>query len=265
MSTAVVNKCCVVCGRSPDEAVPEPGTSDRLDFNRGRPVRCPCGHAYRQRFAGWRTHNIPYEERHIVEERLGEHGCDGHDFMFQRMLYHWTWRVTPPYTQTHLDIGCGMGGFLRASRDRGFSPTGAEACATLANWVGDRYHYPVVLTSTCDELRGYDLYDVVSLVEVVEHLTDDEPEKLLAAARRLVRADTGVLFVTTPNFDSRNRKAAGWDHWYQCTKMIRGHIEFYNAGSLRALVERHGFEVVHLWTEGDDDQLMMVARTRHAR
>ena len=94
-----------------------------------------------------------------------------------------------------LDVGCGAGALMRAARNRGWAACGTEVAAGAAEAVRqDGFEVHV------GELSALPLeaesFDVVSLVEVVEHVGD--PRSLVLEAARLIRPG-GAMYVTTPH------------------------------------------------------------------
>jgi SAM-dependent methyltransferase len=98
-------------------------------------------------------------------------------------------------TGNWLDVGCGAGALMRAARNRGWNAVGTEVAETAAEAVRAQSFEVHV-----GELTGLPLedgsFDVVSLVEVVEHVED--PRSLVADAARLIRPG-GAMYVTTPH------------------------------------------------------------------
>ena len=137
-----------------------------------------------------------------------------------------------------LDFGCGAGGFLKFLRER----------AT----IGDR---PLELTghdvgSYADLLRDHDgfrildldelarepdgRYDVISLIEVIEHLPS--PLEALRLVARLLKPG-GLLLLTTGNLDSPAARRRGI-HYRYCAPEI--HVSLFNPHCLARLYARAG-------------------------
>ncbi|ACM49287.1 bifunctional 2-polyprenyl-6-hydroxyphenol methylase/3-demethylubiquinol 3-O-methyltransferase UbiG [Anaplasma marginale] len=101
-----------------------------------------------------------------------------------------------------LDIGCGGGIFAESMVRLGFSVTGVdpsqasiEAASTHARVAGLDIHYHCAhLDQFC--ANHPEVYDVVTLMEVVEHVTD--LESCLENACRLLKRG-GMLFLSTLN------------------------------------------------------------------
>ncbi len=94
-----------------------------------------------------------------------------------------------------LDVGCGAGALMRAAARQGWTPVGTEMGDGAAEAV--RAHGFEVHVGELDTLGLADeSFDVVSLVEVLEHV--DDPRQLVRDARRLLRPG-GAVYVTTPH------------------------------------------------------------------
>lgn len=95
-------------------------------------------------------------------------------------------------TQFHLDVSCGRGESLELSTKLGFNAYGTE---TVDSLLGERVskgvlpHLPIA-----DKM-----YDVVSLIEVIEHLV---PEDVEPSLRELERIATNFIIISAATFPS---------------------------------------------------------------
>lgn len=105
--------------------------------------------------------------------------------------------------QRHLDVGCGPGTLI-GLLDHRFSSTGIDISTTEIDYARHAYEseskrfFAVPAHALPDECRDY---DVVTIVEVIEHLAPAELDGVLRTTVERLRLG-GKLVVTTPNFRS---------------------------------------------------------------
>ena len=135
-----------------------------------------------------------------------------------------------------LDVGCGDGFLLLYLSRRGWTCSGVEPGAVAAAYARDVLGLNV-RTGKLEEARYPDAsFDVVNFHHVFEHLR--EPSETLAAASRVLKAG-GALVVSVPNFASLDRRLFG-DKWVGLK--LPQHLFHYTAPTLRAMLEKSGFE-----------------------
>jgi 2-polyprenyl-3-methyl-5-hydroxy-6-metoxy-1,4-benzoquinol methylase/glycosyltransferase involved in cell wall biosynthesis len=112
-----------------------------------------------------------------------------------------------PYRETGrlLDVGCGAGHFLKVANERGWSAHGTEIAASAFERLS---RYGIKTFQGELQAAGYpaDFFDVIYCSEVIEHLLD--PLSLLQESARILRPG-GLLYLTTPNFNSLSRRLLG--------------------------------------------------------
>jgi SAM-dependent methyltransferase len=141
-----------------------------------------------------------------------------------------------------LDVGFGDGALLDVIASRGWTGFGTEvARPSLERAAARGFTVGDDLESPSFPAGGF---DVVSMVEVVEHVPAVEP--FLAGAFRLLRPG-GMLYVSTPNVRSLNARVLGPD-WTVVSPP--DHLVLFSAGALRRRLARAGFEVRRVRREG---------------
>ena len=143
-----------------------------------------------------------------------------------------------PRGKTLLEVGCHAGVLLDRFRSQGWSVSGVEPDAKAADFA--RSHYGLDVKASTLEDAGYDpaMFDAVVMLHVIEHL--DDPAGTVAAIARVLRPH-GFLVVETPVYDTLMYRLLGRrERSLSCD----GHIVFYTGGTLAALLERCGFEIV---------------------
>jgi 2-polyprenyl-3-methyl-5-hydroxy-6-metoxy-1,4-benzoquinol methylase len=140
-----------------------------------------------------------------------------------------------------LDFGCGRGDLLAHVFARGVSAQGFEVSEDSAAVTRKRFAteplFQGVATSPGELADGS--FDVVLLVEVIEHLLDDQIAPVLAEVHRLL-APGGRVVVTCPNGEPladdsvRCPDCGGVFHRWQ-------HVRSLDPASISRLFEQHGF------------------------
>jgi 2-polyprenyl-3-methyl-5-hydroxy-6-metoxy-1,4-benzoquinol methylase len=154
-------------------------------------------------------------------------------------------RVAEPFRQTRrwLDMGYGEGTLLEVVAGRGWSCHGTEVSPrVLEHGRGQGW---VVAQGTDDAaLFPPASFDVVTMVELVEHVP--APTRFLADAARLLRPG-GLLYITTPNANSLNRRHLGHSWSVVCPPE---HLTLWSPRGLSLAVRRAGFRIESLRAEG---------------
>jgi 2-polyprenyl-3-methyl-5-hydroxy-6-metoxy-1,4-benzoquinol methylase len=104
-----------------------------------------------------------------------------------------------------LDIGSGFGCLLALARDElGMDVCGAEFSASERAWAQE--HLGVRTFASVEDIPAGQLFDVVTLFEVIEHVR--EPVLMFDLATRLL-APEGHLLIGTDNFENKTVQAMG--------------------------------------------------------
>ncbi|MBL8429926.1 MAG: class I SAM-dependent methyltransferase [Dechloromonas sp.] len=156
-----------------------------------------------------------------------------------------------------LDVGSGPGLFLAAGRSRGWAVKGIEPSVKAGEYSRNVLGLEVVsdfLTpETCASLGRF---DAVNMGEVLEHLTD--PKSMLGIASDLLN-DGGILCLVVPNdfnpFQMVLRDHFDFSPWWVAPPH---HLNYFTPESLRALVSRAGFEVLHVETTFPIDMFLLM-------
>jgi len=151
--------------------------------------------------------------------------------------------VLPPQRRRLLDVGSGPGLFLLRGRDRGWNVVGIEPSEQAAAHSGalgldvrERFYDERIALSL-------DYFDAINLGEVLEHLP--QPAQMLSLIHRQLKAE-GILCVIVPNdfnpFQTILWQSLGFKPWWIAPPH---HLNYFNHQSLRTLLERCGFRVIH--------------------
>ncbi len=166
-----------------------------------------------------------------------------------RVLGSQAWRMRgislPSRLQARaLDVGCGLGFFVRALRDLGWRAWGMDISApelrhatrvTPHLLLGDSHTLPFASHT----------FDALFFWHVLEHL--ENPRKALREAHRILQPG-GIVLIEVPNLASVQARAFG-NRWFHLAFDV--HFWHFNPTTLRLLMERGGFTHVHVWTEAN--------------
>ena len=142
-----------------------------------------------------------------------------------------------------LDIGSGLGYFLKRGKDRGWITLGIEPSVESFEYAQALGLVVVNEYLSEDNYEKLGSFDVVHMHEVLEHLPD--PQKMIKLVKKMLKPG-GFICIVSPNdfnplqeaFIASNDKIVKW--WVSPPE----HINYFDFGSARKLLERHGFNIL---------------------
>ena len=150
------------------------------------------------------------------------------------------------YRQTGrvLDVGCGAGQFLKVALSRGWDAHGTEIASGALEHLSRLgiKHFAGELQAARYPAGSF---DVVYCSEVIEHAPN--PGGLLGEICRIVRQD-GLVYLTTPNYNSLTRRLAGSSWRIFSTE----HICYFTPTTLVGAMRGIGFTTVQSTTRNLD-------------
>ena len=143
-----------------------------------------------------------------------------------------------------LDVGCASGHFLSDASSR-FDVEGVELSSKAAKVAREKGF--VVHQGYVNDLPGSELYDVVTFIQLIEHVVD--PNETLQSVWRLLKPG-GVFYVSTPASDSMS-----FSYLERLHRHVAGfaHVSIYGKEALVRLIEQHGFECLLHEHWGNED------------
>ena len=129
-----------------------------------------------------------------------------------------------------LDFGCGLGHFLKISKDVGFDVVGYDVSDYAVSFVKETYSVKAY-SEPLEKVPSFkNAFDVAASWDVIEHVPNFM--KMLKILRRTLKRG-GFLFLTTPNSKALEARLSG-KHWYGYTK-IPEHVNFFSpSNNIRA-------------------------------
>lgn len=134
-----------------------------------------------------------------------------------------------------LDIGCGAGFFLKAAERQGWDAEGIEISPTAAEYARSVLGLRVRRTKLEEAAYGGGTFDVVTLLDTIEHLGD--PLGTLREVRRVLKAG-GRIILNTPDLESASLRELGTD-WAVLSPAE--HLSNFSARTLLRMLKRAGF------------------------
>jgi 2-polyprenyl-3-methyl-5-hydroxy-6-metoxy-1,4-benzoquinol methylase len=211
-----------------------------------------CGFVRVEPFAGYGIYDQAYYEGRGADPFVN-YAAEYHNYQRtdRRLEFEDCWRIAGEYFSGRhpagelawLDFGCGAGGLLQYLRMKGAITTGAGArplqvaghdVGAYANKLRDDDGFRIWNLAELEAVAAR--FDVISLIEVIEHIP--EPGPVIGLCARLLRPG-GLLLLTTGNFDCPMARRQGIAYRY-CIPEI--HVSLFSPASLAALYERHGLK-----------------------
>ena len=137
-----------------------------------------------------------------------------------------------------LDVGAGAGCFLEAASARGYDAGGLEPSAECVRLVRERVPSARMVHGSIESANiASGSYDIVTLWDVLEHLTDPR-----ATVRRLASwlSPGGLLALQLPDGNSLPARlfGASWP------LLLREHLTYFDVATMTRLLETEGYRVV---------------------
>ena len=143
-----------------------------------------------------------------------------------------------------LDVGCATGSFLRRAGEL-FEAEGVELNADMAAIA--RNNGLRVTTGRIDDVPPESRFDVITMLQLIEHITD--PAAHLARAAALLRPG-GIIYINTPTVDSASFRLFRDRHSHVSSF---GHVSLFTRASWAPLSARVGLTLVAHEYSGERD------------
>jgi len=203
-------------------------------------VRCTqCGLVYASPRNGDEAILESYED--VVDELYVEEQL-GRVLTFERNLRPLLALVGDVEHPRLLDVGCYAGVFLEVATRHGWEAWGVEPSAWAAEEAVRRGLHVIRGTLATAGLAPA-WFDVVTLWDVIEHLTDPKGE--MQRVNRLLKPG-GIICIHTIDIGSLMPRILG-PHWPWLMEM---HLYYFSRRTLAQLLEENGFQVIRQFSQG---------------
>ena len=246
---------CNLCGSSERRQI-FPSTLDEADANPGAAFLCTHP-GYGRHFAivQCRQCGLVYANPRFDDDEILQHyGAAqdplyleerrGRELTFQRHLApllnvygHW-----PAASERLLDVGCYIGVFVEVAGEAGWNAMGIEP-SSWGTAEARKRGLNVIQGTLANSGLAADSFDVVTMWDVIEHVTD--PMEVLRQAHNVLRSD-GLLVLHTMDIGSPFARLMG-RRWPWLMEM---HLYYFDRKTLRAMLEKAGFRLVRAEAQG---------------
>lgn len=147
--------------------------------------------------------------------------------------------ITPSADTRVLDVGCAGAAFPKAAADMGFSVVGVEPCEWLARHGREAYGLDIRAGVLAEQDFEPASFDLVSMWDVVEHLTD--PQAVLRDIRQILAVD-GLLVINYPDYGGLVRRIMG-KRW---PFLLSVHLTYFTPKTMTRFLNDQGFDVLEI-------------------
>ncbi len=204
-------------------------------------VRCRvCGLVYAN--PRWDS-SVVRESYSIVEDQTYVEEREGRVLTFSRNLQPFEALVAKNSgTRRLLDVGCHIGVMVELAQARGWEAWGVEPSTWAAEQARARGLRVVTGTLTDANLKE-DYFDVVTMWDVIEHLTDPAAE--VRQVHRVLQPG-GVFAIHTIDIESWFARLMG-NRWPWLMEM---HLYYFSPRTLSKMLEHNGFKIISWNVQG---------------
>ncbi|MCX7114388.1 MAG: class I SAM-dependent methyltransferase [Gammaproteobacteria bacterium] len=138
-----------------------------------------------------------------------------------------------------LEIGCAHGSFVALMRHVGYDATGIELSAWVAEFGKNSFDIPVLTGLIEDHPIPNELYDVIVMIDVLEHLPD--PVKTMSHCMKLLKPN-GFLMIQTPEFQENMQHTSLIEIKSRFLEQLKfdEHLYLFSKKSVESLFNRLG-------------------------
>jgi len=135
-----------------------------------------------------------------------------------------------------LDYGSGYGFFLKAAKEKGFTPYGVEYDEVVAKYNEDEFGINMIKNSEFETLQD-ESFDIIRSNHCIEHLPD--PHRILSLFFKKLKKN-GIITISSPCF-SKHIVQSNTMKLYDM--VYPEHLIYFTSNSMQKLLENTGFKV----------------------
>jgi 2-polyprenyl-3-methyl-5-hydroxy-6-metoxy-1,4-benzoquinol methylase len=150
--------------------------------------------------------------------------------------------------QRILDLGCGNGDMVRSLAEYYPSVSGADIQSSRLEELNTQSKsVPRIQFYSYDELSEMDKsFDVITSIEIIEHLNDDELDTHFDQIKKLLKPD-GIVFISVPNSENLERSFVRCPDCGAVFHKVQ-HMQSWTPKRLTSYLQMEGFEIISIGT-----------------
>ena len=179
-----------------------------------------------------------------------DQGEDSFPYLFKSLKKIFTNNLNRSYL--HLDLGCGNG-FLTNQISSFFKEThGYDVSGDGIKFASKINNNKTKFFTTDENLSNIneDNYEIVTLIEVIEHVYD--PDNFLKLTKTKIKKNGKIVISTPFHGYIKNLTIAllnKFDHHFN-PLWLHGHIKFFSKNTLKKILEKNGFKILKIHYSG---------------
>jgi ubiquinone/menaquinone biosynthesis C-methylase UbiE len=156
----------------------------------------------------------------------------------QKIIFHYIEKFLTNTPATYLDVGCGDGRWTTDIYNylgKNVAAWGidiSERAIGFARLISPMIRFSVMSGDSTNFQSNY--FDLITMIEVIEHMPDDREEKVIREVHRLLKGE-GLLILTTPSLNER---------------LNAHHFRHYSVESITDLLVKHNFSIMDIKGQG---------------
>lgn len=164
-----------------------------------------------------------------------------------------------------VEIGSAHGGFTSLLQQTGFEATGLELSPFIAEFARKTFDIPMLVGPIEDQVMPEDSFDIVILMDVLEHLSD--PVATLRKCLHVLKRD-GILVIQTPAYPKQSTYEALVKKAHPFLNMLQAkeHLYLFSVEAIEAFFRKVTDEPLNLYFEpalfAQYDMYLIVSREK---
>jgi SAM-dependent methyltransferase len=184
-----------------------------------------------------------YYKKSFFEKRPGLEKVLNDDYDWWKIIYNEKYDYFENFLKSNqrtiLDVGCGLGNFLKVGKNREWITKGIDPSEQSVK-IAKKNGLDVICGTFSQNFLKHEKFDVIHMHEVLEHLPN--PIDIIHLVKDHLNP-SGLLCIVSPNDFNPLQKiltSQGFSNWWVGYE----HINYFNLSSLSLLLKKLGFDIL---------------------